>query len=170
MNRPVGAGLFQREGGGCRWAHARDADLSLELRRLWCHYMQVFNRQKNLSHNYAKFGQAPSKMFSSALLSRKNLKKISTWGHHISRPPRASNQWLARGGHASRVGPAANEVFVGSWWQSVQSVCTASYGSSQSFVEIDTVTSQSSTFQSIINWRNVVFTARYELNIYTQYF
>lgn len=56
LNRRLIVGLM---GGGGSWAHARDAALSLELRRFWCQYMQVFNRQKNLSPNYAKYGQAP---------------------------------------------------------------------------------------------------------------
>ena len=100
-------------GGGGSWAHGRAADLSLALIRLWRQYTQVFTRQKNLSENCAKFGQAPEKMFPSALLSRKNLRKIHPKGYHISRPPRVSNQWPAQGGHASRIGPAATEVFVG---------------------------------------------------------
>jgi len=83
LYRHLRAGLMGRQP-----AHARDAELSLALRRLWCQYVQVFTRQKNLFENYAKFGQAPSKIFSSALLSRKDLKKTIPKGHHISGPPR----------------------------------------------------------------------------------
>ena len=83
-------------GGGGSWAHGRAADLSLALRRLWRQYTQVFTRQKNLSENCAKFGQAPEKMFPSALLSRKNLRKIHPKGYHISNLPGCQINGLPR--------------------------------------------------------------------------